>query len=166
MKTSKGKIKPQKQNNAKKSRKDIRQAKRLAKKAKRNEYYTNRNKIPGPVVPDENSVKPMKPTKRKSQPTNVAPHVKESTKPIADNSSIAKCVEKEKKVHNELKAVMNKQRHKQMIEANWEEDKNIKKLEKQLKLNKRKTKSIPKTFAEDGLDCKYLIDIFHYWYIH
>lgn len=48
---------------------------------------------------------------------------------------------------------MQKQRSKQLIEANLEEDRNIKRLEKQLKLNKRKTKSIPKTFASEGLDC-------------
>lgn len=29
----------------------------------------------------------------------------------------------------------------------------IKQLEKQLKLNKRKSKSVPKSFASDGLDC-------------
>ncbi|XP_076675241.1 nucleolar MIF4G domain-containing protein 1 [Andrena cerasifolii] len=40
--------------------------------------------------------------------------------------------------------------------ANLEEDKIIKKLEKQLKLNKRRKKTIPKSFAADGLD--YLLD--------
>nr|CAD7447295.1 unnamed protein product [Timema bartmani] len=46
----------------------------------------------------------------------------------------------------------NKIRIKQMKEANEEEDKIIKKLEKQLKLNKRKSKTVPKSFALDGLD--------------
>lgn len=40
--------------------------------------------------------------------------------------------------------------------ANLKEDKEIKKLEKQLKLNKRKKNTIPKSFALDGLD--YLLD--------
>ncbi|CAG2057790.1 unnamed protein product [Timema podura] len=51
----------------------------------------------------------------------------------------------------------NKIRIKQMKEANEEEDKIIKKLEKQLKLNKRKSKTVPKSFALDGLD--YLLEV-------
>nr|CAD7392721.1 unnamed protein product [Timema cristinae] len=51
----------------------------------------------------------------------------------------------------------NKIRIKQMKEANVEEDKIIKKLEKQLKLNKRKSKTVPKSFALDGLD--YLLEV-------
>nr|CAD7425794.1 unnamed protein product [Timema monikensis] len=55
----------------------------------------------------------------------------------------------------------NKIRIKQMKEANEEEDKIIKKLEKQLKLNKRKSKTVPKSFALDGLDCilLYLLEV-------
>ena len=48
---------------------------------------------------------------------------------------------------------MRKQRHKQLIEANEAEDRNIKQLEKKLKLNKRKSKSMPASFSKDGLDC-------------
>lgn len=56
---------------------------------------------------------------------------------------------------------MQKQRAKQLSDANIEEDRNIKQLEKQLKLNKHKSKSksIPKSFTEDGLDCKYFLII-------
>lgn len=42
---------------------------------------------------------------------------------------------------------------KQLKWANAEEDKMIKQLEKRLKLNKRKSKFVPKSFVEDGLDC-------------
>lgn len=52
---------------------------------------------------------------------------------------------------------MHKQRTKQLLNANIDEDRNIRQLEKQLKLNKRKSKSVPKSFAEDGLDCKYFL---------
>lgn len=48
---------------------------------------------------------------------------------------------------------MHKQRRKQLKMANEVEDRNIKKLEKQLKLNKRKSKAVPQSFASDGLDC-------------
>jgi len=40
-----------------------------------------------------------------------------------------------------------------LIEANKVEDRAIKQLEKQLKLNKRKRKSLPLSFKNDGLDC-------------
>nr|CAD7198380.1 unnamed protein product [Timema douglasi] len=58
--------------------------------------------------------------------------------------------EKRKKQYNKI-------RIRQMKEANEEEDKIIKKLEKQLKLNKRKSKTVPKSFALDGLD--YLLEV-------
>ncbi len=45
-----------------------------------------------------------------------------------------------------------KQRTKQLQIANKLEEKNIKKIEKQLKLNKRKSKGVPKSFVDDGLD--------------
>ena len=47
-------------------------------------------------------------------------------------------------------------RNESLKQANLKEDRIIKKLEKQLKLNKRKKKTIPKSFAVDGLD--YLLD--------
>lgn len=56
---------------------------------------------------------------------------------------------KEEKMQKNTK----KQRTVQLKRANLEEDKTIKHLEKQLKLNKRKTNSIPKSFVSDGLDC-------------
>ncbi|KAG5325895.1 NOM1 protein, partial [Pseudoatta argentina] len=49
-----------------------------------------------------------------------------------------------------------KQKITQLKQANLDEDKAIKQLEKQLKLNKRKSKSVPKSFISDGLD--YLLD--------
>lgn len=42
---------------------------------------------------------------------------------------------------------------KQLKEANKAEDKTIRQMEKRLKLTKRKSKSLPKTFIADGLDC-------------
>ncbi|XP_057377394.1 nucleolar MIF4G domain-containing protein 1-like [Daphnia carinata] len=50
-----------------------------------------------------------------------------------------------------------KQRRTQLKIANKLEDKNIKKIEKQLKLHKRKSKGIPKSFTDDGLD--FLLEI-------
>ena len=62
-----------------------------------------------------------------------------------------------KKRDEKLKNDQEKQRKIQMAVANEEEEKTIKKLEKQLKLNKRKTKGLPASFKEDGLD--YLLDV-------
>ncbi|XP_036138480.1 nucleolar MIF4G domain-containing protein 1 homolog isoform X2 [Monomorium pharaonis] len=59
---------------------------------------------------------------------------------------------KEEKMQKNVK----KQRMVQLKRANLEEDKMIKQLEKQLKLNKRKSKSVPRSFISDGLD--YLLD--------
>lgn len=49
------------------------------------------------------------------------------------------------------------QRAKQLKIANRIEDKNIKRIGKQLKLNRRKSKTVPKSFIDDGLD--YLLEI-------
>lgn len=69
-------------------------------------------------------------------------------------------MQKEKKELQNLQKQMQKQRTKQMKQANEEEDRNIRHLEKQLKLHKRKSKSIPKSFASDGLDCILFISDF------
>jgi nucleolar MIF4G domain-containing protein 1 len=50
-----------------------------------------------------------------------------------------------------------RQRKRHLLAANRAEDKTIKKLEKQLRLNKRKTKALPASFKEDGLD--FLLDV-------
>lgn len=51
----------------------------------------------------------------------------------------------------------NKQRVKQLRLANKLEDKTIRRFEKKLKLHKRKSTSIPKSFVDDGLD--YLLEV-------
>ena len=64
---------------------------------------------------------------------------------------------KKKEKDEKFKKAQDKQRKLQMELANQEEEQTIKKLEKQLKLNKRKTKGLPASFKEDGLD--YLLDV-------
>merc|ERR1712098_480505 len=49
-----------------------------------------------------------------------------------------------------------KQRKKQLVLANEAEEKNIKFLEKNLGMKRRKSKNLPKSFLDDGLD--YLLD--------
>lgn len=127
--------------NGRKSRKDIRKEKRLEKKKRKLDYYVNRNK-PGKhvLVTNKTPVDTDKPKK----PKNVQ-------KKVIDQQT--KDVMQDRKKQNKLEKEMQKQRKRQMQEANVEEDRIIKRLEKDLKLHKRKTKSIPKSFASDGLDC-------------
>ncbi|XP_025414440.1 nucleolar MIF4G domain-containing protein 1 [Sipha flava] len=62
---------------------------------------------------------------------------------------------KEKVEEMKLQKQFEKSRREQMIQANEDEDKEIKKLAKHLKLDKRKT--VGKSFVDDGLD--YLLDV-------
>lgn len=58
---------------------------------------------------------------------------------------------KEIKEAGKLKSQMEEQRRQILMQANEDEDRLIKKLEKQLGLNKSKNKN--NYFADDGLDC-------------
>lgn len=62
----------------------------------------------------------------------------------------------EKSKQIKLQSDMQKSRKKQLLAANEEEDRNIRHLEKLLHLNRRKgnqKKTLPKSFADDGLGC-------------
>uniref|UniRef100_A0A146LKF4 Nucleolar MIF4G domain-containing protein 1 n=1 Tax=Lygus hesperus TaxID=30085 RepID=A0A146LKF4_LYGHE len=63
----------------------------------------------------------------------------------------------EKQKFKTVEKAMRKQRNRQLRDANKKEEKTIKLLEKQLKLNKRKNKSIPRSFVDSGLD--YILDV-------
>lgn len=53
---------------------------------------------------------------------------------------------------NDRKSKVDFIRRKQQLEALKEDDKEIKRLEKQMKLNKRKSKNLPQSFVLDGMD--------------
>ncbi|XP_046821274.1 nucleolar MIF4G domain-containing protein 1 homolog [Vespa crabro] len=122
-----------------KTRKQIRKEKRQEKKAKKAMFYQNRKQVLGRFVlnPDR-----MKENVTKSQ---------ESYNELQNNSK-----------HNVNEKFKNqKKKRKRDIKSNLtidneNEDKMIKQLEKRLKLNKRKSNTIPKSFVNDGLD--YLLD--------
>lgn len=65
--------------------------------------------------------------------------------------------QKDMNVTEKLKSEMEEQRKQMLLKANEDEDKVIKKLEKQLGLNKSKNKN--NYFADDGLDCILLITL-------
>jgi hypothetical protein len=123
-----------------KSRKELRKEQRKLKKAKRNEFFERKKNKSKKIVAEN------------------AEHVAQ----INRNADMFACKRREKKIlrkYNEreriqkLQVDMKNQRIKQLKKANQEEDKIIKKLEKQLKLSKRKLNSVPKSFTTDGLDC-------------
>ncbi|XP_044257980.1 nucleolar MIF4G domain-containing protein 1 [Tribolium madens] len=141
--------------NKPKTRKEIRKEQRKTKKIRRLEYYTNRKK-PGqfvrinPQMAAEIYGEDATKTLKESNQGKLKNQVK--TKMEAENVR-----DKEKKQQIKLQKDMNKQRNKQLVEANLEEDRTIRRLEKQLKLNKRKSKSVPASFSRDGLD--YLLEV-------
>ncbi|XP_044737778.1 nucleolar MIF4G domain-containing protein 1 homolog [Chrysoperla carnea] len=130
-----------KSKNVKKTRKEIRKENRKQKKSKRNEYYMKKKGKSNEHDEKNGSVKNTEQKNKKA--------------PIEINAidMVTKQRKKEEKEKQKLKKQMQKQRTKQLLEANESEDKIIKKLEKQLKLNKKKSSdSITKSFAGDGLD--------------
>lgn len=145
-----------------KTRKQLRKEKRQQKKISRAEYYQRKQSKnqPGKTLEISRTDKSPK-LKEKDDIEQVSTETRKRQKP--KNT-------KEERMQKNAK----KQRMVQLKQANLEEDKTIKHLEKQLKLNKRKTKSIPKSFVSDGLDCildnllnirNFLIKLLKYLYI-
>ncbi|XP_051756740.1 nucleolar MIF4G domain-containing protein 1 [Ctenopharyngodon idella] len=148
-----------------KSRKELRKEKRKIKKAKMKNHYMGQSlKKPSeepaqntPTVNEENTRKSA--VKLTGNLKNAAQRQQKTNK---DNINIKDGVEEttKKKVHfsehlpkPRQKTSLNESRKLALLEANIEEDKEIKKLEKRLGLNKRKNKkSLPQSFANDGLD--------------
>ncbi|KAL4714846.1 hypothetical protein ACJJTC_012518, partial [Scirpophaga incertulas] len=133
------------------NRKVLRKQKRLQKKIKRQEHYTkNKNPeenikfVPGSFVkrPVESPVLHNEDKKKKKNlPT--------------PQDLLNKERQKDMKEAEKLKSQMDERRKQMFLKANEEEDKVIKKLEKQLGLNKCKNKK--NYFTDDGLD--YLLEI-------
>ncbi|KAK9883544.1 hypothetical protein WA026_001719 [Henosepilachna vigintioctopunctata] len=118
------------------SRKQLRKEKRTEKKVRKNEYYSKRQKFA--VI-----------SKQSDQNVNT---IEEPITQVHSSNNVEQLVRKEQKKQKKLQKEMTSQRNKQLKLANEDEDRNIKKLEQQLKLNKRKSKTVPKSFSEDGLD--------------
>lgn len=120
-----------------KSRKQMRKELRQQKKINRSVYLKNRNELRttrGYVNDNETNHSEL-------VDKTIQKRYKECTKEI------------KKRKLEELEHKKKNKKHKLLNEANLEEDREIKKLEKRLKLNKRKNKTIPKSFVTDGLDC-------------
>ncbi|XP_033964719.1 nucleolar MIF4G domain-containing protein 1 [Pseudochaenichthys georgianus] len=128
----------------KKSRKDMRKETRKFKKAKMKNYYEGNKTLIEP--PNEELEKH---TKKK--------RLKKKKKPKVDEEEVStsEATEKPNKSKKPSKKVNKLQESRKiaLLEANEQEDREIKKLEKCLGLNKRKNKkSLPQSFVTDGLD--------------
>lgn len=153
-------------NKGKLNRKQLRKEKRKEKKLKKNDYFMKKTSRFASKDITEIAEKLTKESDLTSQ--NVVKPIqknltsKQSSKSDSDLTnknkvpSIEEINKKEKKEQKKLQKGMLKQRRDQLLKENEKEDHTIRKLEKQLKLNKKKSKAIPKSFASDGLDCKYL----------
>ncbi|KAA8580680.1 hypothetical protein FQN60_013638 [Etheostoma spectabile] len=142
----------------KKSRKELRKEKRKMKKAKMKSYYEGKKPISLPLDDSENSGIPadekqqqqqQQQKKKKKTKTEVSKAQPSSTPTDKSDSSKTPSSSKKGKKINKLQ----ESRKKALLEANEDEDREIKKLERYLGLNKRKNKkSLPQSFVADGLD--------------
>merc|ERR550519_2768995 len=146
-------------------RKQLRKEKRLAKKKTKKEYIASKYKKgiiqQLPKVEHKETVNEDEEI-TSSEDEEVTPVKKQDIKkeklPKVKTQEVKK-VETNRKTEKELKELkrqQKKQRKLQLKVANEEEERNIKMLEKQLGLKKRKSKNLPKAFADDGLD--FLLD--------
>lgn len=128
---------------AEKSRKQIRKEQRAQKKINRVLYLTKRKEL-------RSRARGLDETVDNDHSANADGAVKKAAKVQKNIQNDAK--EKKERKLEQLEQKKRKQKAKLLKQDNLAEDKMIKKLEKQLKLNKRKKKTIPKSFVEDGLD--------------
>ncbi|XP_073437697.1 nucleolar MIF4G domain-containing protein 1 [Dendrobates tinctorius] len=133
-----------------KSRKELRKEKRLSKKIRRKAYYER--KFPGKqgvTENDQGASKAAHPAAKKppapAQEGREDPPVKKAA--VTAKRPDAKKRKKKKKLGKE------EARKKCLLEANEKEDKEIKRLERSLRMNRRRNKSsLPQAFTQDGLD--------------
>ncbi|XP_061660949.1 nucleolar MIF4G domain-containing protein 1 [Syngnathoides biaculeatus] len=124
------------------SRKELRKEKRKQKKAKMRCHYQGKTAN----LPGGDAQRAAAPRKQKANVGNKKDEVKNVPKTLVKKPEKPKVAPKKT---NKLQ----ESRKKALLEANEQEDREIKKLERYLKLNKRKNKkSMPQSFVADGLD--------------
>lgn len=138
----------------KKSRKELRKEKRKMKKAKMKSHYEGKKFLDLPTGDEKNIVaaadKIQKKGKDKAKKeVSKAQSSKSSSAPANNSDNTKPSSAKKGKTINRLQ----ESRKMALLEANEDEDREIKKLERCLGLNKRKNKkSLPQSFVADGLD--------------
>ncbi|KAK9505232.1 hypothetical protein O3M35_009328 [Rhynocoris fuscipes] len=142
-----------------KSRKELRKEKRFEKKQKKINFFTKKKELRDKWKKDQEPgrfVRIQKDTDKEEPKIKESLSVKEHNK-VKIQRNINKEHELEKVKMKKLAKEMKRQRIRALAKDNEEEDKTIKQLEKKLKMNKRKSKSIPKSFVDCGLD--YILDV-------
>ncbi|XP_054621547.1 nucleolar MIF4G domain-containing protein 1 [Dunckerocampus dactyliophorus] len=125
-----------------KSRKELRKEKRKLKKARMKSHYEGKKAVSLPSGDGD-----LSGTAAHKQPHPKKEIIKK------DTGSNARKAEKPKVSSSKKPNKLQESRKKALLEANEQEDREIKKLERYLKLNKRKNKkSLPQSFVADGLD--------------
>ncbi|XP_072944719.1 nucleolar MIF4G domain-containing protein 1 homolog [Epargyreus clarus] len=134
------------------TRKTLRKEKRQQKKKHRQEHYLKKKEDR-----HKPEITPGRFVKRPADDgdSTTQPKAKKHKQQASFQDILSRQQQKEKKDEQQLKAQMEEQRRKILLKANEDEDKVIKKLEKQLGLKKSKNKN--NFFADDGLD--YLLEI-------
>ncbi|KAM4533657.1 nucleolar MIF4G domain-containing protein 1 isoform 2-T2 [Odontesthes bonariensis] len=142
----------------KKSRKELRKEKRKLKKAKMRSHYEGKKSVCLSSGDGEDSaisaeIQPLV-QKKKTDKKKKEVSKTQSSKPAhpppekSDKSETPSASNKGKKVNK-----LQESRKMALLEANEQEDREIKKLERRLGLNKRKNrKTLPQSFVTDGLD--------------
>lgn len=138
----------------KKSRKELRKEKRKLKKIKMKTHYEGKKFTSLPTDEGEHSEKTYN---KQPQLQKIEKVKKEVSKTHSNKPTSAPTVKSKTPTSSkEGKKKMNKlqeSRKMALLEANEQEDREIKKLERCLRLNKRKNKkSLPQSFVADGLD--------------
>ncbi|XP_034415479.1 nucleolar MIF4G domain-containing protein 1 [Cyclopterus lumpus] len=135
----------------KKSRKELRKEKRKMKKAQMKSYYEGKKTLSLPLDVGENTgiLADEQKQKQKQKKKKVEKAQSRSATPEKPGGSKTPPSSKLGKKSNSLQ----ESRKRALLEANEDEDREIKKMERFLGLNKRKNKkTLPQSFVADGLD--------------
>nr|XP_020507731.1 nucleolar MIF4G domain-containing protein 1 [Labrus bergylta] len=136
----------------KKSRKELRKEKRLMKKANMKSHYEGKKSVSLALDDDDdgdNSGTAAEKQQKKKKKKKKKKDMSEAPAEDQSDNSKAKSSSKTGKKVNKLQ----ESRRMALLEANEDEDREIKKLERYLGMNKRRNKkSLPQSFVADGLD--------------
>ncbi|CAN9506351.1 unnamed protein product [Ophioblennius macclurei] len=137
----------------KKSRKELRKEKRKMKKLKMKSHYEGKKSVSEPLVEEEDSGAKDDQQKKKKKKKKGKSKSQVSESPVDPPAGNSKTTEASSSKKGKKVSRLQESRKMALMEANEEEDREIKKLERRLGLNKRKNKqSLPQSFVTDGLD--------------
>lgn len=139
--------------NKPKSRKEMRKERRVLKKRRMRDYYQRKHLNPSPEETPGSGVKTPAQKEKTTGAEDEGPRPCQETGPKRKATFVSAKSAGKVKGRSPAKVMNEEIRRLGLLEANQEEEKEIKRLEKALGLNKRKNKTtIPQAFTRDGLD--------------